>query len=174
MLQGQANVQQVDKTSAQQQKWWANKFTWMCTHKPVPQLSLQPSFAQKIQHALESTCQTISTCNIIHVSVSGPFITWLYLSYLKAGMCKLWWKNYVTKHNHSHIFLTTNHLLVSQHTNWINAHYYHIMQGLSGFRWMQQFRISPEVLTCWICDFLSTVKSKVVPGHIIRVYRRNQ
>jgi hypothetical protein len=168
MLQSQANVQQVDKTSAQQQKWWTNKFTWMCTNKPVPQLPLQPSKAQKIQHALESTCQTISTCNIIHVPVSDPFLTWLYLSYLKAGMCKLWWKNYVTKHNHSHIFLTTNHLLVSQHTN------YHVMQGLSGFRWMQQFRISLEVLTYWICDFHSKGKSKVVPGHFIRAYRRNQ
>jgi len=39
---------------------------------------------------------------------------------------------------------------------------------------MQQFRIGLEVLTYWICDFHSTVKSKVVFGHTIRAYRRSQ
>jgi len=151
-----------------------NKFIWMCTkYASIPNCQCNHQKPKKIQHALQSTCQTISTCNIIHISVPDLLLTWLYPSCLKAGVWKVWRGiNCVNKHNHSH--LTINHLLVSQHTNWIIAHYCHIMQGKSRVRWMQQFRISLEVLTYWISDFHSTGKSKVVSGHTIRAYRRSQ
>jgi len=120
MLQSQQMCSKWKKLQHNNWEWLTtNKFIWMCTKQAsIANCQCNYQKPKKIQHALQSTCQTISICNIIHISVSDLFLTWLYHSHLKAGVWKLWRGiNYVTKHNHSHIILTINHLLVSQYTN---------------------------------------------------------